>query len=193
MNNNLNLTDEVLIALYLNGENEAFDVLLNRHRDWLYSYILYTVRNVMLSEDLFQETCMKVIIMLREGRYNEEGKFSAWLRRIAHNLIMDFYRIEQQEKLVLCDEPALSFSNANQLADGVAESMPASQQVLEEVLCMMETLPEKQREVIRLRFYQDLSFKEIAAQTGVSINTSLGRMRYAILNLRRMSERIEQN
>ena len=164
-----NKADETLVALYAKGENQAFNVLLNRYKDKLYTYIYYIVRNSEMTEDIFQETFMKAIITIRQGRYNENGKFSAWLRRIAHNLIIDSFRQEKSENLVSCDEPEVN--------------------ILNNVRRLMEFLPDEQREVVYMRFYQDLSFKEIAEQTGVSINTSLGRMRYAILNLRRMAEK----
>ena len=158
-----NAADETLVALYAQGNNEAFDILLNRYKDRLYAYIYYTVRNEELAEDIFQETFTKAIVTIQQGRYNENGKFPAWLTRIAHNLIIDCFRQEKQENLVSCDEEERNLLNKH--------------------------LPDEQREVVHMRFYQDLSFKEIAEMTGVSINTSLGRMRYAILNLRRMAEK----
>lgn len=189
METETNRTDETLVALYANGENEAFNVLLNRYRDRLYTYIYYIVRNAELAEDIFQETFMKAIITIRQGRYNENGKFSAWLRRIAHNLIIDSFRQEKFENMVSCDEPELNILNNIKLAEGTVENAIVNRQILEDVRHLMNSLPDEQREVVQMRFYQNLSFKEIAEQTGVSINTSLGRMRYAILNLRRMAEK----
>ena len=184
-----NAADETLVALYAQGNNEAFDILLNRYKDRLYAYIYYTVRNEELAEDIFQETFMKAIVTIRQGRYNENGKFSAWLRRIAHNLIIDSFRQEKSENLVSCDEPEVNILNNIGLAEGTIENTIVNRQILADVRRLMEFLPDEQREVVYMRFYQDLSFKEIAEQTGVSINTSLGRMRYAILNLRRMAEK----
>ena len=181
--------DETLVSLYAEGENQAFNVLLNRYKDKLYSYIYYIVRNSEMTEDIFQETFMKAIITIRQGRYNENGKFSAWLRRIAHNLIIDSFRQEKSENLVSCDEPEVNILNNIGLAEGTIENTIVNRQILSDVRRLMEFLPDEQREVVYMRFYQDLSFKEIAEQTGVSINTSLGRMRYAILNLRRMAEK----
>mgnify|MGYP003177643602 FL=1 len=187
MNTWNNKADETLVSLYAEGENQAFNVLLNK--DKLYSYIYYIVRNSEMTEDIFQETFMKAIITIRQGRYNENGKFSAWLRRIAHNLIIDSFRQEKSENLVSCDEPEVNILNNIGLAEGTIENAIVNRQILSDVRRLMEFLPDEQREVVYMRFYQDLSFKEIAEQTGVSINTSLGRMRYAILNLRRMAEK----
>lgn len=184
-----NKADETLVALYAKGENQAFNVLLNRYKDKLYTYIYYIVRNSEMTEDIFQETFMKAIITIRQGRYNENGKFSAWLRRIAHNLIIDSFRQEKSENLVSCDEPEVNILNNIGLAEGTIENTIVNRQILADVRRLMEFLPDEQREVVYMRFCQDLSFKEIAEQTGVSINTSLGRMRYAILNLRRMAEK----
>lgn len=189
MNTWNNKADETLVSLYAEGGNQAFNVLLNRYKDKLYSYIYYIVRNSEMTEDIFQETFMKAIITIRQGRYNENGKFSAWLRRIAHNLIIDSFRQEKSENLVSCDEPEVNILNNIGLAEGTIENTIVNRQILSDVRRLMEFLPDEQREVVYMRFYQDLSFKEIAEQTGVSINTSLGRMRYAILNLRRMAEK----
>ena len=184
-----NAADETLVALYAQGNNEAFDILLNRYKDRLYAYIYYTVRNEELAEDIFQETFTKAIVTIQQGRYNENGKFPAWLTRIAHNLIIDCFRQEKQENLVSCDEEARNLLNNIRLSEGTVEAEIVNHQILSDVRRLMKHLPDEQREVVHMRFYQDLSFKEIAEMTGVSINTSLGRMRYAILNLRRMAEK----
>ena len=184
-----NAADEMLVALYSQGNNEAFDILLNRYKDRLYTYIYYTVRNEELAEDIFQETFTKAIITIQQGRYNENGKFPAWLTRIAHNLIIDCFCQEKQENLVSCDEEERNLLNNIRLSEGTVETEIVNHQILADVRRLMKHLPEEQREVVHMRFYQDLSFKEIAEMTGVSINTSLGRMRYAILNLRRMAEK----
>lgn len=189
MKEQLTATDEKLVALYAQGDNEAFDVLLNRHKDRLYTYIYYTVRNEELAEDIFQETFTKAIITIKQGRYNENGKFPAWLTRIAHNLIIDCFRQEKQENFVFCDEEERNLLNNIRLSEGTIETEIVNRQIIADVRRLMKHLPEEQREVVHMRFYQDLSFKEIAEMTGVSINTSLGRMRYAILNLRRMAEK----
>ena len=189
MKKQTNATDETLVALYAQGNNEAFDILLNRYKDRLYAYIYYTVRNEELAEDIFQETFTKAIVTIQQGRYNENGKFPAWLTRIAHNLIIDCFRQEKQENLVSCDEEERNLLNNTRLSEGTVESEIVNHQILSDVRRLIKHLPDEQREVVHMRFYQDLSFKEIAEMTGVSINTSLGRMRYAILNLRRMAEK----
>ena len=183
------MADETLVALYADGNNKAFDTLLNRHEDKLYTYIYYFVRNSEQAEDIFQETFMKAILTIRQGRYNENGKFSAWLRRIAHNLIIDTFRQDKSDNLVSCDEPETNILNDISLSEGNVEHMLINEQIHTDVKRLMDTLPEEQREVVFMRYYQDMSFKEIAEQTGVSINTSLGRMRYAILNMRRYAEK----
>lgn len=189
MNIQRNAADETLVALYAQGNNEAFDILLNRYKDRLYAYIFYTVRNEELAEDIFQETFTKAIVTIQQGRYNENGKFPAWLTRIAHNLIIDCFRQEKQGNLVSCDEEERNLLNNIRLSEGTIETEIVNHQILSDVRRLMKHLPQEQREVVEMRFYQDLSFKEIAEITGVSINTSLGRMRYAILNLRRMAEK----
>ena len=189
MKKQTNATDETLVALYAQGNNEAFDILLNRYKDRLYAYIYYTVRNEELAGDIFQETFTKAIVTIQQGRYNENGKFPAWLTRIAHNLIIDCFRQEKQENLVSCDEEERNLLNNIRLSEGTVESEIVNHQILSDVRRLIKHLPDEQREVVHMRFYQDLSFKEIAEMTGVSINTSLGRMRYAILNLRRMAEK----
>lgn len=185
----INAADETLVALYAQGNNEAFDILLNRYKDRLYAYIYYTVRNEELAEDIFQETFTKAIVTIQQGRYNENGKFPAWLTRIAHNLIIDCFRQEKQENIVSCDEEERNLLNNIRLSEGTVEAEIVNHQILSDVRRLMKHLPDEQREVVHMRFYQDLSFKEIAEITGVSINTSLGRMRYAILSLRRMAEK----
>lgn len=184
-------TDEMLVARYAQGENEAFDILLDRHKERLYTYIYYNVRNTEQAEDIFQETFAKAIVTIQQGRYSESGKFLAWLTRIAHNLIIDYFRQEKQESLVSCDEEERNLQNSLQFSEGTIESQIIGHQILSDVRRLVKFLPDDQREVVYMRYYQGLSFKEIADITGVSINTSLGRMRYAILNLRRMTEKYD--
>lgn len=182
------LTDEQLVKRFVFGCNEAFDVLLLRHKDKLYSYILYIVRNNDVADDLFQETFLKAIMTLRQGRYKETGKFFAWLTRIAHNLLIDQFRNEKTEALIYDDEAEAAWREGALLADTSREGELVREQVLNDVRRLMDHLPASQREVVFMRFYQDLSFKEISEITGVSINTALGRMRYAIMNMRKMAE-----
>ena len=182
------MTDQDLVERYQKGCNEAFDCLLERHKDRLYNYIFFTVRNADLADDLFQETFVKVILTLRQGRYTESGRFFSWLTRIAHNLVIDHYRQENGVNMVNCDEVERKLSTSADMADASQEATLINHQTLCDVRSLMDHLPEPQREVVFMRFYQDLSFKEIAEITGVSINTSLGRMRYALINMRRMAQ-----
>ena len=182
------MTDQDLVERYQKGCNEAFDCLLERHKDRLYNYIFFTVRNADLADDLFQETFVKVILTLRQGRYTESGRFFSWLTRIAHNLIIDHYRQENGVNMVNCDEVERKLFTSADMADASQEATLINHQTLCDVRSLMDHLPEPQREVVFMRFYQDLSFKEIAEITGVSINTSLGRMRYALINMRRMAQ-----
>ena len=187
---NLNdMTDEQLAFSYIDGNNKAFDLLLSRNQSRLFSYILFVVRDQEMANDIFQETFVKVITKLHEGKYKDSGKFSAWIMRIAHNVIMDWYRDQKAERIV---EPTegneLSNLSSKDMMDSNIENLFVNEQILRDVRKMMEQLPASQREVVFMRFYQEMSFKEIAETTGVSINTSLGRMRYAILNLRRMAK-----
>ncbi len=183
------LTDEELALSYIKGNNKAFDELLSRNQNKLFSYILFIVRDEDKANDLFQETFVKVITKLHQGRYVDSGKFGAWIMRIAHNVIMDWYREQRARNIV---EPTvendLSNIGGNNILDSNVENQFVKEQVLTDVKKMMNLLPPTQREVVFMRFYQNMSFKEIAELTGVSINTSLGRMRYAILNLRRMTK-----
>ncbi len=188
MTNLRKMTDEQLVVAYAEGNNSAFDILLNRHRTNVYSYIYFIVRNRELAEDIFQETFVKAIITIKQGRYTENGKFRAWISRIAHNLIIDNFRQEKNEQTISNDDCEVDLFNNSKLSDGTVEDMMVKEQILSDVKRLVEYLPDNQKEVLILRYYQDLSFKEIADITGVSINTALGRMRYAILNMRRMAD-----
>lgn len=187
MENMKKMADDVLVTLYLNGNNGAFDVLLNRHKDRLFNYIFFIVRSRELAEDLFQETFVKVIVTLQQGRYVNDGKFSAWITRIAHNLVIDQFRVERNENLISNDETEFDLLNDARLSEGTVENRMVNEQVLRDVRALIDELPDCQREVVFMRYYQDLSFKDIADITGVSINTALGRMRYAVLNMRRIA------
>lgn len=182
------LTDEKLVSLYARGKNEAFDVLLNRHKSRIFSYIYHTVKDNDLANDIFQDTFVKAISTIKQGRYTENGKFPAWITRIAHNLIIDFYRQEKSENLQSCDNEELNILNRKDLSEATIEDSIITSQIHGDVKRLVMALPESQREVLIMRYYQDMSFKEIADTTNVSINTALGRMRYAILNMRRIAE-----
>ena len=182
------LADEQLVEMYAKGDNSAFDVLLSRYQQKLYSYILFLVHNEDTANDLFQETFVKAIVTIQQGRYVESGKFSAWLTRIAHNLIIDKYRQDKNAYLISNDNDECDIFNNAALSDITVEMKIIKEQSLADVERLVKELPAVQQEVVYMRFYQNLSFKEIAEATGVSINTALGRMRYGLINLRRMVE-----
>lgn len=183
------MTDETLALLYVGGNNWAFDELLSRTQTKLFTYIMFVVRDHDIADDIFQETYFKVIMKLQEGKYTDSGKFTFWLTRIAHNVIMDWYRQQKGEHIVEpTEDNDLSNLKGASVLDTYRETELVNEQVLLDVKKMMNLLPPPQREVVYMRFYQQLSFKEIAELTGVSINTSLGRMRYALMNLRRMAK-----
>lgn len=182
------LTDEQLVAAYADGDNLAFDTLLMRYRQRLFSYIFQMVRDRDLADDIFQETFIKAITTIRQGRYNDMGKFSAWLYRIARNLVVDTFRSEKAECSISTDDVDYNLLNRKDLAEDNIEDALVDIQIEQDLHRLVSLLPDEQRTVVDMRFYRDLSFKEIAEQTGVSINTALGRMRYAILNLRRMAK-----
>lgn len=185
---NLNLmTDEELAIMYVDGDNKAFDLLLSRNQEKLFTYILFVVRDREMVNDMFQETFFKVVSRLQQGKYIANGKFSAWLMRIAHNVIMDWYRQQRAQNIVDAPKENDLSNVGSTLLESSREGELVNNQVMEDVRRMMSHLPASQREVVFMRFYQQMSFKEIAEATGVSINTALGRMRYAILNLRRMT------
>ncbi|RRD79372.1 RNA polymerase sigma factor [Tannerella forsythia] len=188
MKNLKSMADEELVVMYATGNNAAFDVLLNRYKSNIHAYIYYIVRDRDLTEDIFQETFVKVIMTIKQGRYTENGKFKAWITRIAHNLIIDHFRQERNENTISNDEVEVDLFNDMRLCEGTVEDHLVQAQVFSDVKKMVEYLPDNQREVLEMRYYQNMSFKEIADRTGVSINTALGRMRYAILNMRRMAE-----
>lgn len=182
------LTDEELAVCYMNGDNRAFDLLLSHNQSKLFSYIFFVVHNEDEANDIFQDTFIKIIVKLKNGRYSPTGSFCAWCIRIAHNIIMDRYRNHRSDHIV---EPTadndLSNLRTENVQDESIESQYVNSQIMNDVRKMMNNLPAPQREVVFMRFYQELSFKEIADITNVSINTALGRMRYAVMNMRRMA------
>ncbi len=182
------LEDTELVRHYVSGNESAFEILLKRHKDRVFNYVHMTLRDRQLAEDIFQETFTKAIITLKAGKYNDEGKFLPWIMRIAHNLIIDSYRRNKKMPSV---EPKNEdhdiFATLN-VFDKNIESEMIEEQIVTDLRKLVQHLPEEQREVIIMRHYEDLSFKEIADKTNVSINTALGRMRYALINLRRLIE-----
>jgi len=184
------MTDEELALKYVEGDNQAFDELLARNQQKLFDYIMFMVHDQYLANDIFQDTFVKIIVKLQEGSYSDTGKFSYWMTRIAHNIIMDHYRTVKNQRLV---EPNVDNDLNNLGGQEVMvvnrEMQMVNRQILKDVRHMMNTLPAPQREVVYMRMYKNLSFKEIASITNVSINTALGRMRYAVLNLRRMAKK----
>lgn len=183
----LSVTDEQLVKAYAQGNNEAFDTLLKRHQDRIYNYIVRIIKNEDIANDIFQETFVKAILTIKQGRYTENGKFPAWISRIAHNLIIDYYRQEKSENIQSADLDDVDVLNRKELCEETIEDAIITEQISDDVKYLIKELPYLQREVLTMRYYQNLSFKEIAELTGVSINTALGRMRYAILNLRRIA------
>ena len=181
------LTDDELVKMYANGDNEAFDSLLNRYKSKLYSYILYTVHDEDTANDIFQETFVKVILSIQSKHYAPSGKFYAWITRIAHNMIMDFYRQKNNENMVSDDAENGQRLNNERLSDPSYEMQQVYEQSLSDVVVLYKMLPKAQSEIVFMRFYQDMSFKEIAEELGISINTALGRMRYAIINMKRIA------
>ena len=189
MKNLQDMTDEELALSYADGNNRAFYLLLFRNQSKLFSYILFVVHDRETAEDIFQETFVKVITRLQEGRYTVSGKFGAWIMRIAHNAIMDWYRDQASMRIVdtSADNDLSNIPGAD-IFEGNIENRFVNSQIMTDVRRLLDALPPMQREVVYMRFYQQLSFKEIADSTDVSINTALGRMRYALLNMRRMAK-----
>jgi len=187
---NLNeLKDEELALAYVEGNNRAFDLLLQRNESKLFSYIMFVVHDENLANDIFQETFVKAITRLQKGQYATNGKFSAWLMRIAHNVIIDGYRERKLYRVIdQRDNNDLSNLKGDSVEVSYAERDIVKGQVMKDVKRLVAYLPTSQREIVYMRFYQQMSFKEIAETTNVSINTSLGRMRYAIINLRRLAK-----
>lgn len=188
MNDLKSMTDESLVEMYSKGVEKAFDELLSRYHSKLYTYIYFITRDAVLSEDLFQETFVKAIVTIRQGAYAESGRFGAWLTRIAHNLIIDNFRQEKSENVISNDDSEVDLFNEASLCEDNVETEIANAQVLKDVRRLVCALPASQREVVFMRYYQNLSFREIAEIANISINTALGRMRYAILNMRRLAE-----
>lgn len=186
MNNLSAMTDHELVKLYEEGNDNAFDILLARHQAYIYSYILFLVKDSDAANDFFQDTFQRAIVAIRSHKYQTSGKFSAWLTRIAHNLVIDKSRECETICTVREDQVKPKALNSMRLSEATREDEIIDFQTREGIRQMLDYLPAPQREVVIMRFYDDLSFKEIAQQTGVSINTALGRMHYALINLRKL-------
>lgn len=183
----LSMTDDQLVAAYVNGNNDAFGVLLKKYQERIFNYIIRIVKNEDIANDIFQDTFIKAIVTIKQNRYVANGKFPAWISRIAHNLIIDYYRQEKSENVQSADSQSVDIFNKKELSESTIEDLMISEQIRSDVKNLVEELPKLQKEVLKMRYYQNMSFKEIAEATGVSINTALGRMRYAILNLRKIA------
>ena len=184
-------TDSLLISRYQKGDENALSILISRHQKELFSFIFYKLMDEELANDVFQDTFMKIIVSLKEGRYNDDGKFILWAKRIAHNLIIDHYRLKSKHikvsETTYENEEFSIFDLLKETEENIEERL-ITNQIYDDLMKMLVFLPENQREVIKLRFFDGLSFKEIAEQTNTSINTTLGRVRYALINMRKIME-----
>ena len=183
------LNDNELVQRFIAGDQNSLEILIHRHKGRVYSYILLIVKKQELAEDIFQETFIKVIRSLKKGKYIENGKFISWVLRISHNLIIDHFRKEKLKGTVSNDSLEIDIFNSQRFSEDTIEDQMVNNQILSEVKDLIKELPDDQQQVIIMRHYLDLSFKEIAEQTDVSINTALGRMRYALINLRKLVEK----
>jgi RNA polymerase sigma-70 factor (ECF subfamily) len=183
------LNDLELVQRFTEGDQNSLEILINRHKNRVYSYILLIVKNQELAEDIFQDTFIKVIRSLKQGKYTENGKFISWVLRISHNLIIDHFRKEKLNGTVSNEKADIDIFNSRKFSEDNIEDQMVTEQILLEVRDLIKELPEDQQQVIYMRHYLGLSFKEIADQTDVSINTALGRMRYALINMRKLVEK----
>ncbi|MDE5708189.1 MAG: sigma-70 family RNA polymerase sigma factor [Alistipes sp.] len=183
---NVQSSDRALLDRYLSGDRSAISQLIERHSHRVRDYIRMMVKDRDIAEDIFQETFIKVVRVIDEGRYTDSGKFVSWILRIAHNQVIDYFRAQRQEKAVSEAEAGYDLFGSLRLAEKTVEDSLVAEQTCREIRALVGSLPEEQREVVLMRYFSGLSFKEIAEQTGVSINTALGRMRYALINMRRM-------
>lgn len=181
-----NLADCDLIKQYISGNSQCLEVLINRYKNRVFSYIMLVVKDRELAEDIFQDTFIKVVRSLDSGSYKDGGKFCPWVMRIAHNLIIDFYRRDKHLPTISGDDGESCIFNTIGIFDSNIEDKYLAKQSHDDLKSLIELLPDEQRAIIKYRYVYDMSFKEIAEYTGVSINTALGRMRYALINLRKM-------
>ena len=182
------VSDHQLVRQFVDGNPTAMDSLISRHKHKVFNYLKHTVQDEMLAEDLFQDTFVKVINSLRNGNYKDEGRFISWVMRIAHNLAIDHFRKGKNYKEISHMQGEYDLFNDSQFSDKSIDYIRSKEQALNDVKKLVKQLPEEQRAIIIMRLYLDMSFKEIAEQTNVSINTALGRMRYALINMRKIAE-----
>jgi RNA polymerase sigma-70 factor (ECF subfamily) len=180
------LSDSMLLNEYLSGNQDAISKLIELHRRRVFDYIIMMVKDRDVADDIFQETFIKVVRFIDEGRYTDNGKFLSWVMRIAHNQVIDYFRQNKYENKITESDAGFNLLGTLRFSSDNVEDRMVSEQITQDVRKLIEHLPDEQRDVVKMRFYEDMSFKEIAAQTGVSINTALGRMRYALINLRKM-------
>jgi RNA polymerase sigma factor (sigma-70 family) len=185
----IELTDNELVEKYIVGDESCLEILINRHKSKVFTYILLIVKNQQLAEDIFQDTFVKVIRSLKKGKYEDKGKFVSWVVRIAHNLIIDHFRKEKHLNTISSESAGYDLFNSKKFSDKNVEDTLVHDQICFDVKRLIEYLPDDQKQVVILRHYAGLSFKEIADQTNVSINTALGRMRYALINMRKMIDK----
>ncbi|TCO09107.1 RNA polymerase sigma factor [Natronoflexus pectinivorans] len=184
----LKLSDEELVEGFVSGKQKCFDTLIERHKQKVFSYIFLMVRNQELAEDIFQDAFLKVHRTLMKGKYSESGRFASWVMRISHNLIIDHFRRQKHFPMVYNEDHSRDIFNHTKFSESTIEDRLVQEEVLKDVAELVELLPDNQKEVVKMRHYMGLSFKEISEETNVSINTALGRMRYALINLRKMME-----
>ena len=183
-----NLSDQELVKKYINGDNYSFEVLLNRHKNIVFAFIMSKIKNKDLSEDIFQDTYVKVVNSLQKGKYNEEGKFLPWVMRIAHNLVIDHFRKQKKMHMVRSNNDFDIFDIIKDDSINVDDRL-IRDQIFNDLRALINLLPNDQREVLKMRYFEEMSFKKIAEYFDVSINTALGRMRYALINLRVLSKK----
>ncbi len=183
-----NLSDQELVKKYINGDNYSFEVLLNRHKNRVFAFIMSKIKNKDLSEDIFQDTYVKVVNSLQKGKYNEEGKFLPWIMRIAHNLVIDHFRKQKKMHMVRSNNDFDIFDIIKDDSINVDDRL-IRDQIFNDLRALINLLPNDQREVLKMRYFEEMSFKKIAEYFDVSINTALGRMRYALINLRVLSKK----
>ena len=183
-----NISDQELVKKYINGDNKSFEILLNRHKNRVFAFIMSKIKNKDLSEDIFQDTYVKVVNSLQKGKYNEEGKFLPWVMRIAHNLVIDYFRRQKKMQMVRSNN---DFNIFDVIKDNKinADEKLIKDQIFNDLNSLVDKLPKDQKDVLKMRYYEELSFKKIAEHFDISINTALGRMRYALINLRALSKK----